>query len=154
MGGRGSEGRFTAVGVRGRRSKAANNDIGGLAVSTLASGIQDRGFEPGLSLWIFGRKNPQHAFLRRGSKAVRPPLKEVFYFAWHGAPLEMTGETKAYRPRSDGVVVLQPIYLKLQIGMNRGVLWGRPRPGRGCSAIHGWMDLQILLEMMCTKRIE
>jgi hypothetical protein len=36
--------------------------FGGLAVSMLASGTQDRGFE----------KNPQHAFLRRGSKAVCP----------------------------------------------------------------------------------
>jgi hypothetical protein len=24
--------------------------------------------------------------------------------------------------------------------MNGGVLWGRPRPGRGCSAIDGWME--------------
>jgi len=24
--------------------------------------------------------------------------------------------------------------------MNGGVLWGRPRPGKGCSAIDGWMD--------------
>jgi len=24
--------------------------------------------------------------------------------------------------------------------MNGGVLWGRPRPGRGCGAIYGWMD--------------
>jgi hypothetical protein len=31
--------------------------------------------------------------------------------------------------------------VKLQIGMNGCVLWGRPRPGRGCSAIYGWMDL-------------
>jgi hypothetical protein len=34
-------------------------------VSMLASGTQDRGFDP-------GRRNPQHAFLRRGSKAVCP----------------------------------------------------------------------------------
>jgi hypothetical protein len=40
---------------------------GGLVVSKLASGTQDRGFKPGQS-----RKNPQHAFLRKGSKAVRP----------------------------------------------------------------------------------
>jgi hypothetical protein len=37
--------------------------FGGLVVSMLASGTQVRGF---------GRKNPQHAFLRRGSKAVGP----------------------------------------------------------------------------------
>jgi hypothetical protein len=34
-------------------------------VSMLAPGTQDRGFDP-------GRKNPQHAFLRRGIKAVCP----------------------------------------------------------------------------------
>jgi hypothetical protein len=44
---------------------------GGLVVSMLASGTQDRGFKPGRSRRIFfGRKNPHHAFLRRGSKAV------------------------------------------------------------------------------------
>jgi hypothetical protein len=26
---------------------------------------------------------------------------------------------------------------ELRIEMNGGVLWGRPRPGRGCSAIDG-----------------
>ena len=26
---------------------------------------------------------------------------------------------------------------ELKIGMNGGVLWGRPRPGRGCNAIYG-----------------
>jgi hypothetical protein len=37
--------------------------FGGLVDSMLDSGTQDRGF---------GRKNPQHAFLRRVSKAVYP----------------------------------------------------------------------------------
>jgi hypothetical protein len=47
--------------------------LGGLVVSMLASGTQDRGFTPGRSLRIFsGEKNPQHAFLRKGSKAVCP----------------------------------------------------------------------------------
>jgi hypothetical protein len=27
-----------------------------------------------------------------------------------------------------------------KIEMDGGILWGRPRPGRGCSAIYGWMD--------------
>jgi hypothetical protein len=45
--------------------------FGGLVVSMLASGTQVRGFAPGRSRRIFfGRKNPQHAFLRKGSKAV------------------------------------------------------------------------------------
>jgi hypothetical protein len=43
------------------------SDFGGLMVTMLVSGTQDRGFEPGQS-----EKNPQHAFLRRVSKAVCP----------------------------------------------------------------------------------
>jgi hypothetical protein len=41
-------------------------------VNVLASGTQDRGFKPGRGCRIFRAKNPQHAFLRRGSKAVCP----------------------------------------------------------------------------------
>jgi hypothetical protein len=44
----------------------------GLVVSMLASGTQDCGFEPSQSHRIFRAKNPQHAFLWRGSKAVCP----------------------------------------------------------------------------------
>jgi hypothetical protein len=41
--------------------------------SVLAFGTQVRGFAPGRSRWIFrAKKNSQHAFLRRGSKAVGP----------------------------------------------------------------------------------
>jgi hypothetical protein len=41
--------------------------------SVLAFSIQVRGFKPGRSRRIFkGEKNSQHAFLRRGSKAVGP----------------------------------------------------------------------------------
>jgi hypothetical protein len=43
--------------------------FGVLLVSMLSSGTQDRGFASGLSR---RRKNPQHAFLRKGSKAVCP----------------------------------------------------------------------------------
>jgi uncharacterized protein (DUF1786 family) len=46
--------------------------FGGLVVSMLASGAQDHGFEPDRSRRIFWAKYPQHAFLRRGSKAVCP----------------------------------------------------------------------------------
>jgi hypothetical protein len=42
--------------------------FGGLVVSMLASGTRVRGFKPD----FFGRKIPQHAFLREGSKAVGP----------------------------------------------------------------------------------
>jgi hypothetical protein len=38
----------------------------------LAFGTKVRGFTPGPSRRIFRAKNPQHAFLRRGSKAVGP----------------------------------------------------------------------------------
>jgi hypothetical protein len=44
-----------------------------LVVSMLASGTQDCGFKPGRSRRIFfERKNPQHAFFRKGSKTVFP----------------------------------------------------------------------------------
>jgi hypothetical protein len=46
------------------KSKALSSSFVGLVVSMLASSTQVRGF--------FGRKNPQHAFLRRGSNAVCP----------------------------------------------------------------------------------
>jgi hypothetical protein len=50
-----------------------HSGFGGLVVSMLASGTQDRGFKPGQSRRIFsGVKNPKHAFLRKGSKAVGP----------------------------------------------------------------------------------
>jgi hypothetical protein len=49
------------------------SDFGGLGGSVLAFGTQVRGFKPGRSRQIFeGEKNPQHAFFRRGSKAVGP----------------------------------------------------------------------------------
>ena len=40
--------------------------------SVLAFSTQVCGFKPGRSRQIFRAKNPQHAFLRRGSKAVGP----------------------------------------------------------------------------------
>jgi hypothetical protein len=43
--------------------------FGGLVVSMLASGTKHRGFE---AVGFLGEKNPQQAFLRRGSKAVCP----------------------------------------------------------------------------------
>jgi hypothetical protein len=47
--------------------------LGGLVVSMLAYSTGVRGFKPGGSPRIyFGRKNPQHVFLRKGSKAVYP----------------------------------------------------------------------------------
>jgi len=46
--------------------------FGGLDVSVLASGTGVRGFKPGRNRRIFWAKNPQRAFLRRGSKAVGP----------------------------------------------------------------------------------
>ena len=45
------------------------------------------GFKPGRSIRIFGRKNPEHAFLRRRSKAVGPMsqicgIKKIAKFRW------------------------------------------------------------------------
>ena len=34
---------------------------------------------------------------------------------------------------------------ELHTEMNGGVLWGRPRPGRGCSAIDGWMVIKVTI---------
>jgi hypothetical protein len=45
----------------------------GLVVSVLAIVPNTRGFKPGQGRWIYkGDKNPEHAFLRRGRKAVGP----------------------------------------------------------------------------------
>jgi hypothetical protein len=53
--------------------------LGGLVVSVLATGPKVRGFNPGRGRWIFkGDKNPQHNFLRRGSKAVSRHVKEPY----------------------------------------------------------------------------
>jgi hypothetical protein len=47
--------------------------FGGLGVSMLPSGTQDRGFAPDRSRLDFSSwKNPQHAFLQRGSKRISP----------------------------------------------------------------------------------
>ena len=103
-----------------------HSGFGGLVVSVLASGTQDRGFEP-------GRKIPQNAFLQRGSKAVCPmsqicgmlktpgnyvevefsgeicrlflahfrsSLPEGSHVAWRGAPLGLTGGTKGGAQRA------------------------------------------------------
>jgi hypothetical protein len=42
-------------------------------LSLFATGPKVRGFDPDRGRWIFkGDKNPEHHFLRRGSKAVGP----------------------------------------------------------------------------------
>jgi hypothetical protein len=45
------------------KATECHSGFGGLEVSMLASGTQVRGYEP-------GRNNLQHAFLRKGGKAV------------------------------------------------------------------------------------
>ena len=40
---------------------------------------------------------------------------------------------------------------RAEMGMNGGVLWGRPRPGRGCGAIYGWMDDFKNFEIPCNN---
>jgi hypothetical protein len=49
--------------------EVSESGFGGPVVTMLTSGTQDRGFEP---VGYLGRISPQHAFLRRGSKAVCP----------------------------------------------------------------------------------
>jgi hypothetical protein len=54
-------------------ANTSNVDLGGLVVSVLATGPKVRGFDPDRGRWTFkGDKNPEHNFLRRGSKAVGP----------------------------------------------------------------------------------
>jgi len=104
--------------------------FGGLVVSVLASGTQDRGFKPGRSRRIFRAKKSSAG---RGSKATCPmsqicgmletpgnyvevgfpgqicqsflahfrsSLPEGSHVAWHGAPLGSTGGTKGGAQRA------------------------------------------------------
>jgi hypothetical protein len=48
--------------------------LGGVMVSVLATGPKVRGLTPGQEI-VKGYKNPQHAFLQRGSKAQGPCRK-------------------------------------------------------------------------------
>jgi hypothetical protein len=48
------------------------SNFDGLVVSMLASGTQDWGSILAEAIGFFGRKNPQHAFLLGGRKAVCP----------------------------------------------------------------------------------
>jgi hypothetical protein len=68
--------------------------FGGLVVSMLASGTKVRGFKPGRSRPIFGRKNPQHAFLRRGSKAVGPVSQLCGMYKTPTIPVEVALQAK------------------------------------------------------------
>ena len=48
-------------------------DPGGPMVIILATGSAVRGFKPGRGRWMFSeRKNLEHDFLRKGSKAMGP----------------------------------------------------------------------------------
>ena len=49
-------------------------DFGGLGVACWTLVPKFAGSNPGEAVGFLGRKNPQHAFLRRGSKAVGPML--------------------------------------------------------------------------------
>jgi len=51
-------------------SMLASGTFGGLVVSMLPSDTQVCGFKPGKAIGFFGQKNPQHAFLQRGSRAT------------------------------------------------------------------------------------
>jgi len=49
-----------------------NNGFGGLGVAYWLLVPKFAGSNPAEAVGFLGRKNPQHAFLRRGSKAVGP----------------------------------------------------------------------------------
>jgi hypothetical protein len=53
-------------------SMLASGTFGGLVVSMLASITRLRGLNRTEAVGFLGRKNPQHAFLRKGSKAACP----------------------------------------------------------------------------------
>jgi hypothetical protein len=52
-----------------------NVALGVIIVSVLATGPKVRGFKPGQGRWIFKGDN---AFLRRGSKAVKPHVARFY----------------------------------------------------------------------------
>jgi hypothetical protein len=52
------------------KTKKFFDGFGGIACGPLVPNIA--GSNPTVAFGFFGRKNPQHAFLRRGSKAVCP----------------------------------------------------------------------------------
>jgi len=65
----------TTYGIRGLQYVSYKNVVYWLPWSmgsVLAFSTQVCGFKPGRSRRVLGRKNLQHAFLRRGSKAVGP----------------------------------------------------------------------------------
>ena len=68
--------------------------FGGLVVSVLTSGTLDRGFKPG----FFGRKNPQHAFFRRESKAVCPMSQICGMLKTPGNYVEVEFSGEIFRP--------------------------------------------------------
>jgi hypothetical protein len=53
-------------------SNGTNCGFGGLEVACWPLVPKFAGSNPAEAVGFFGRKNPQHAFLRRGSKAVCP----------------------------------------------------------------------------------
>jgi hypothetical protein len=63
----------------------SSSDFCGLVVRMPASSTQDRGFTPGRSRWIFRVKNPQLAFLQKGSKAVCPMSQICGMLKNHGS---------------------------------------------------------------------
>jgi hypothetical protein len=52
--------------------------LSGVVVSVIATGPKGRGFKPGQGDGFLRAKNPQHTFLRMGSKAGGP-MSHVFY---------------------------------------------------------------------------
>jgi len=55
-----------------KKKKKKNSDFGGLEVACWPLIPKFAGLHPAEAIGFLGQKNPQHAFLRRGSKAVGP----------------------------------------------------------------------------------
>jgi hypothetical protein len=72
---------------------AVYSGFGGLVVSVLVSGTQDRG-----AVGFFGRKNPQHAFLRSGSKAICPMSQICGMLKTPGNYVELGFSGEIFRP--------------------------------------------------------
>jgi len=53
-------------------SKSQNSGFGGLEVACWHLVPKFAGWHPAEAVGFLGRKNPQHAFLRRGSKTIGP----------------------------------------------------------------------------------
>jgi hypothetical protein len=60
-----------------RRRRRRNHLLSGFGGPCWPLVPKNAGSLPAEAVGFFGRKNPQHAFLRKGSKAVCPPVADL-----------------------------------------------------------------------------